>query len=601
VLVLILGSAVANARSGSGSDSAIRPFPGEAVTLAGTATRDSLLVERAPAISSQLTPSFYDLRTADIQVTYNGFTAQAKTVFEEAVNVWEHLIVSRQPIRVKATWKPMGTGILGGARPTYLYMERWWWYPIAISESMCWCERNAASEPDIEATFNSSFGSWYMGTGTPPSTKYDFFSVVVHEIGHGLGFTSTFQVQNGLGYYGYPLGQSPFMYFDEMERTDDPEEPLLSFNNGTVALKNHLTNGKVFFGGQKAKAAAADGKVKLYAPSTWKPGSSNSHLDETKYNGTADALMTPFLTNGEVRRAPGPITLAIFEDLGWQLATDGLAPPPENDLRGFARAINVEQYYDATGYNVGATLQNDEYFVDPQPSCAALDATVWYEFWGSSEPRDVRLTLLPDAGFDAVMAVYDVQRDGTYVEKACVNLGAAGVAESTDLAIGANVFGYVVQIGGLASANTTGEFVFSALKIVPPPEPEPPPNDDFAAAWPIAVGETWIVATADATTESGEPVPSCAPSTGKTVWFKWTANKNRTVVAKTVGSDFDTALAIYKGSTINALTQVKCNDNRAVDNASKIKFSAIGGTTYYFQVGGVAGASGDAILSLKKP
>lgn len=37
--------------------------------------------------------------------------------------------------------------------------------------------------------FNSNT-NWYYGIdGNPPSTKYDLISTVLHEIGHGLGFS----------------------------------------------------------------------------------------------------------------------------------------------------------------------------------------------------------------------------------------------------------------------------------------------------------------------------------------------------------------------------------------------------------------------------
>jgi hypothetical protein len=89
---------------------------------------------------------------------------------------------------------------------------------------------------------------------------------------------------------------------------------------------------------------------------------------------------------------------------------------------------------------------------------------------------------------------------------------------------------------------------------------------------------------------------------GKSVWFKWTPGVSRTgVLTQTVGSSFDTVLAIYTGSSLETLTQVGCNNNRAVDNKSRIKFNAVAGTTYYFQAGGFNGASGSLKFTVKLP
>ncbi|RME47806.1 MAG: DUF11 domain-containing protein, partial [Caldilineae bacterium] len=48
------------------------------------------------------------------------------------------------------------------------------------------------------------------------------------------------------------------------------------------------------------------------------------------YSGTPNGLMTPALSSAESVHDPGPITLGMFEDMGWPLA--GTPPAPEPDL-----------------------------------------------------------------------------------------------------------------------------------------------------------------------------------------------------------------------------------------------------------------------------
>ncbi|MGB5783313.1 MAG: T9SS type A sorting domain-containing protein, partial [Eudoraea sp.] len=49
----------------------------------------------------------------------------------------------------------------------------------------------------------------------------------------------------------------------------------------------------------------------------WLPGSSYSHLDFLTYAGAPNGLMVPFLARGLAYENPGEITLAIYNDLGW--------------------------------------------------------------------------------------------------------------------------------------------------------------------------------------------------------------------------------------------------------------------------------------------
>ena len=47
-----------------------------------------------------------------------------------------------------------------------------------------------AGRVDLTASFNSNDKvNWYYGTdGNTPSGQFDFVTVVLHELGHGLGF-----------------------------------------------------------------------------------------------------------------------------------------------------------------------------------------------------------------------------------------------------------------------------------------------------------------------------------------------------------------------------------------------------------------------------
>jgi hypothetical protein len=330
VLLLAAFAPISQARS---TGAFVRAFPGSRVTiLAGHATQHyrPILARGHETFTGASSPAV--VATADIQVTYHGFSATAQAAFQAAVDVWESEIVSSQVIHVDATWTSLGasSGILGAAGPSRFYLgadNRV--YPAALEEAICSCEEN--SGPEIDAEFNSAFADWYLGTdGNVPNDKWDFFSVVLHELGHGLGFLSSFDVSGTQGSWGFTSGGTTYpMVFDENEWSDAAGGSLMtSFANPSSALKTQLTDGSVYLGGSNLEAVLGQ-RAQLYAPSPWRSGSSNSHLDESAFGaGTINALMTPALNNGEAIHDPGPATLAIFRDIGWTTAGESAPTEP---------------------------------------------------------------------------------------------------------------------------------------------------------------------------------------------------------------------------------------------------------------------------------
>ena len=62
----------------------------------------------------------------------------------------------------------------------------------------------------------------------------------------------------------------------------------------------------------------------------------------------------------------------------------------------------------------------------------------------------------------------------------------------------------------------------------------------------------------------------------------------------TIGSDFDTVLAIYTGNSVNALSFVACNDGAPPTfGPSSVTFNAVAGTVYHIAVDGYFAAAGN--------
>ena len=142
--------------------------------------------------------------------------------------------------------------------------------------------------------------------------------------------------------------------------------------------------------------------------------------------------------------------------------------------------------------------------------------------------------------------------------------------------------------------------VVGVLHLVRPARSQTAPvNDLFTNATLISDPVVTITASnVGATKEPGEP-NHAGNIGGASVWWTWTPPTNGTVTIDTLGSAFDTLLAVYRGASISSLTAVASSDDVGGGfNASRVSFSAVAGTNYLIAVDGFAGASGDILLNL---
>jgi hypothetical protein len=126
-----------------------------------------------------------------------------------------------------------------------------------------------------------------------------------------------------------------------------------------------------------------------------------------------------------------------------------------------------------------------------------------------------------------------------------------------------------------------------------------PSNDAFEAAQDLAGGLVSAMgSTVGATKEAGEPLHAGDPG-GASVWFRWQAASTGPVTVRTIGSSFDTLLAVYSGSSVSGLALVAAGDDlSATDLTSEAAFEAIAGTTYRIAVDGYGGDVGAVALAI---
>ncbi|UOR05200.1 T9SS type A sorting domain-containing protein [Hymenobacter aerilatus] len=261
---------------------------------------------------------------ATITVTYTGFTPEAQAAFQYAVDIWQSLLVTNVPIRISATWRPLDAGVLGSAGPSGLYQLAGYGerisnslYPTALAEKIVGADINGSGAADINASFSSTF-NWYLGTdGLTPAGQYDLVSVVLHELGHGLGFLTSkgYDVNSKQG----SLSTPPSIYADFMKTGAGLSvADTRIFVNPSVELGTAFTTNDLYFDSPLTRASNNGERARLYAPTEYASGSSLSHLDENTYSaGDINSLMSPQFAPGEAIHSPGPIVLAMFNEMGW--------------------------------------------------------------------------------------------------------------------------------------------------------------------------------------------------------------------------------------------------------------------------------------------
>ena len=225
-----------------------------------------------------------------------------------------------------------------------------------------------------------------------------------------------------------------------------------------------------------------------------------------------------------------------------------------------------------------ATMQTGE----PHP-CSTVAKTVWYRFTAPASGKYIINTY--NSSFDTVLAVYTGSSLTSLSTVACVDDTSSSTRARVELTASAGV-AYMIQAGGY---NGAGGTLVLDVRQAPPP----PPNDAFANA--ISVSALPFANTQlnyAATTESGEKKTTCS-DLDKTVWYKFTPPTSGDYVFETTGSDFDTVLTVYSGTSLSSLAQIGCDDDiSTTEPQSRVQVTLSAGASYRVQAGGFSGARG---------
>ncbi|MEI7771480.1 MAG: Ig-like domain-containing protein [Chloroflexales bacterium] len=124
-----------------------------------------------------------------------------------------------------------------------------------------------------------------------------------------------------------------------------------------------------------------------------------------------------------------------------------------------------------------------------------------------------------------------------------------------------------------------------------------PTNDDFDT--PLAITTfpaSNSLDTSAATLASDDPLSGCGSGLNNaSVWYRLVIPGKGRVTINTVGSGYDTVLAVYTG-TRGTLSSIGCNDDAAGARTSSLSFSPQGSTTYWLEVSAYGSGSGGSLI-----
>ena len=215
--------------------------------------------------------------------------------------------------------------MLGAAGPTFIFEnfseevvpDRWYVSALAdaiANEDLAETVDSVPNAPDLRARFSSTF-NWYYGTDlNTPSDQYDFVTVVLHELGHGLGFIGGASYNDSTEIGEVRTAGLPWIYSEFVENSGDTA--IVSLPDSSKILGEFLTSNNLFMSGENTVEAYGGEEPKIYAPQVWRQGSSYSHWDEDSFPpGDPNSLMTPFASFAEANHRIGDITKGLFEDM----------------------------------------------------------------------------------------------------------------------------------------------------------------------------------------------------------------------------------------------------------------------------------------------
>jgi hypothetical protein len=154
---------------------------------------------------------------------------QRLNCFTHAASIWGSILTSPVPINIQAAFNPLTctatSAVLGSAGPLTVNQNnpafefQGYWYHAALANKEAGTDQDP-SGADINAQFNSNLGQtncltgsgWYYGFDHNEGALIDLVDVLLHEFGHGLGFSTLTSGSTGSYFTSAPSVWDKFLY-----------------------------------------------------------------------------------------------------------------------------------------------------------------------------------------------------------------------------------------------------------------------------------------------------------------------------------------------------------------------------------------------------
>jgi hypothetical protein len=267
-------------------------------------------------------------------------------------------------------------------------------------------------------------------------------------------------------------------------------------------------------------------------------------------------------------------------------AATASAAPPANDNIANAQALTPGLPVSVEGTTVDATGEpGEKVFGNP------ANESVWYS-WRATASGTVVVDICSKspAGPEVSTGIGVYTGAGTTFASLTKVEDTTGPCKVRFTAVNGTT--YEIQVDFLRNGH--GAFQMSLHS------PQPPANDDFAAAQNLGNALPFSVAgsTIEATFEAGEPDFLGKAGGSRSVWYSWTAPKTAHVqlggcpFVTQPGSAANDAIGVFTGATLAALTNVVETNN------CKVEFDAVAGTNYRIAFSGNFAGEGTFTLAL---